>query len=134
MKEHQSNPGFQYTYSAGEQEEIRRIRQKYTAREETPMERLRRLDRSVTRRAGAWSIVLGVLGVLILGLGMSLFMSDFGGMIGLPGSLTLPVGIGLGLIGGVLVCLAYPVWQYVVRRERKKIAPEILRLTDQLMK
>ena len=34
---------FEYTYSAPEQEEIRKIREKYLPKEETSMDRLRRL-------------------------------------------------------------------------------------------
>lgn len=41
---------FQYTYSAKQQEEIKRIRSKYAAPEENKMEQLRRLDRSVTQK------------------------------------------------------------------------------------
>ena len=49
------NRGFQYTYSAKEQAEIRNIRDKYTKTEDTEdkMERLRRLDARVTQKAQA---------------------------------------------------------------------------------
>ena len=40
----------------------------------------------------------------------------------------------VGVVGGVLACLAYPLYQLVLRNERKRIAPEILKLTDELMK
>ena len=38
------------------------------------------------------------------------------------------------LLGVILAALAYPVYSKVLKREREKIAPEILRLTDELMK
>ena len=38
------------------------------------------------------------------------------------------------VLGGVLAALAYPMYNLIVKRERKKIAPEIIRLTDELMK
>lgn len=41
---------FYYTYSAKQQEEIQNIRKKYLAREEDKMEKLRRLDRSATKK------------------------------------------------------------------------------------
>ena len=41
---------FSYTYSANEQEEIRRIREKYQPGEADKMEQLRRLDESTTRK------------------------------------------------------------------------------------
>lgn len=130
----QQKASFRYTYSAKDQEEIRSIRQKYVPREEDKMERLRRLDRSVAVKARAWSVAVGILGVLVLGFGMSLFMTEFGAQLGIPANRTMPVGIGFGLVGGALVCLAYPLYQRVARHERKKIAPEIMRLTDELMK
>ena len=44
------------------------------------------------------------------------------------------VGIITGVSGISLAALAYPVYSKVLKREREKIAPEILRLTDELMK
>ena len=44
------------------------------------------------------------------------------------------IGICVGIIGIVLVSLAYPVYNRTLKKEREKIAPEILRLTDELMK
>ena len=134
--ETKNNDGFSYTYSAKEQEEIKRIRQKYTKgnKEEDKMERLRRLDAGVTQKAQTVSLIFGVVGTLILGVGMSLIMSDLRAILGARTDLAMPLGILIGLLGGVLACLAYPLYHIIIKRERKKIAPEILRLTDELMK
>lgn len=134
--ETKNNDGFSYTYSAKEQKEIRRIRQKYTKgnKEEDKMERLRRLDAGVTQKARIVSLIFGVVGTLILGVGMSLIMSDLRAILGARTDLAMPLGILIGLLGGVLACLAYPLYHIIIKRERKKIAPEILRLTDELMK
>ena len=43
-------------------------------------------------------------------------------------------GILIGIVGIVLVCVAYPIYNAIVKKEREKIAPEIIRLTDELMK
>ena len=43
-------------------------------------------------------------------------------------------GIVVGIVGMVLVGLAYPVYNRVLKTERQRIAPEILRLTDELMR
>lgn len=128
MEEH--NKTFQYTYSASRQEEIKRIRQKYTEPEEDKMEQLRRLDRHATQTAQAWAIALGVIGALILGAGMSIAMTELTGFSGLTAML---IGIPVGLIGMVLVALAYPVYNRILKTQRQRIAPEILRLTDELM-
>ena len=125
---------FTYTYSAKDRDEIRAIRSKYEKREESKMERLRRLDRSAEGRATAISLIFGVVGALILGFGMSLIMSELSAMLGLSGISAIVIGVILGAAGGVLVALAYPVYNYVINKERERIAPEILRLTDELMK
>lgn len=136
MEYNQNKDGFSYTYSAKEQEELKRIREKYTAptESEDKMARLRRLDASVTDAAQVAALVLGIVGALILGCGMSLCMTDIGNVIGLSGSVAMIVGIIVGVLGGVMACLAYPVYQGIVSVRRKKIAPEIIRLTDELMK
>ena len=125
------NDTFHYTYSAEQQEEIRRIRKKYAAPEETKMEQLRRLDGCATRKAQSWSIALGVIGALILGTGMSLTMTELGAAAGV---FALILGSLIGVVGIVLVALAYPVYLRVLKKERQRVAPEILRLTDELLK
>jgi len=131
MKDKES---FNYTYSAKEQEEIRRIRKKYAApdEEEDKMAQLRRLDASVYSKATTVAVVVGVIGALVMGLGMSLVMTDIGAALGTV--LAMAIGIGIGAVGIILVCLAYPLYNRTLKKEREKIAPEILRLTDALMK
>ena len=122
---------FHYTYSAEQQAEIKNIRKKYLAPEENKMEQLRRLDRHAAQKAQAWGLALGVIGALILGSGMSLIMTEFGGFLG---GMAMWIGIPVGLIGMALVALAYPVYNFILKRERQRIAPEILRLSDELLK
>lgn len=121
---------FLYSYSGREQEEIAMIRQKYLPKEEDKMTQLRRLDQSATQKAQLWAIVLGVIGTLLLGTGMSLFMTELGAALGEHSML---IGIPVGIVGLVLVALAYPVYNRVLQKERQRIAPEILRLTEELM-
>ena len=135
--ENKNNDGFSYTYSAREQAEIRRIREKYADKEKTEeskMERLRRLDAKVTQKAQSIALTLGILGVLILGSGMSLIMTDLGAALGLSAEAGMLIGIPVGIAGGVLASLAFPIYNLVLRHERQRIAPEILRLTDDLIK
>ena len=135
MEDNNQNRGFRYTYSAREQEEVRRIREKYQPRpEESKIERLRRLDQRVTQKAQVLSLIFGVVGTLVLGFGMSLVMTDLGQILGTHAAFAPFLGILVGIVGGLLISLAYPVYQTVIKRERKKIAPEILRLSEELMK
>ena len=136
MENNNENNGFQYTYSAKEQAELKRIRDKYTAptEAEDKMARLRRLDASVTNTAQAVALVFGVIGTLILGFGMSLVMTELAESLGISGDAAMVIGIIVGIVGGILASLAYPIYNAIVKAKRKKVAPEIIRLTDELMK
>ncbi len=123
------NETFTYTYSAKEQEEIKKIRDKYAppANEESPMEQLRRLDASATKGAAVAAIAVGVVGALLLGVGMCCTMLAGWEVFFVP-------GIVVGVIGIAGVAAAYPLYLRMVKRKREKLAPEIMRLSDELMK
>lgn len=126
MDNREENTAFHYTYSAKQQEEVRNIRRKYAAPEEDKMEQLRRLDRSVTQKATVAALIVGCLGALLLGVGMSCTMVW-------TGAWFVP-GIAIGCVGIAAACCAYPVYAHITKKEREKLAPEILRLTDELLK
>ena len=132
----QEKSRFTYTYSAKKQAELKRIREKYTAPSEAEdkMARLRRLDASVTNTAQAVAIVFGVIGALILGFGMSLCRTGLAVILGSHSDLAMVIGIIVGVVGGVLASLAYPIYNNIVKAKRKKLAPEIIRLTVELMR
>ena len=117
---------FTYTYSAKEQEEIKNIRKKYVVPEEDKMEQLRRLDAGVTKKGTTVSLIVGIAGTLLLGIGMCCCMVW-------QNAWFIP-GIVVGVIGIAVLAAAYPLYNRVTQKEREKIAPEIIRLTDELMK
>ena len=125
------NHSFEYTYSAAQQKEVEEIRKKYLPRKEDKMEQLRKLHAIPTQKAQAASLAVGIVGALIMGTGMSLAMTDIGAALG---SLAMVLGIFAGVVGMVLVALAYPAYNRVLKKQREKIAPEILRLSDELLK
>ena len=127
----ENNQSFEYTYSAQRQQEIEAIRKKYLPKEEDKMEQLRRLHSIPTQKAQAASIAIGILGALILGTGMSLCMTELGAALG---HLAMVTGILVGTLGLIMVALAYPLYNFVLRKERRQIAPEILRLSEELLK
>jgi len=116
---------FQYTYCAKEHSEIQCIRQKYLPPEQDKLERLRRLDKSVSRKAMAVSVTAGILSCLLMGVGMCCCL--------VWGGVWFGVGIAVGLAGIAGMALNYPMYTRILRKERERIAPEILRLTDELM-
>ena len=120
------NESFHYTYSAKQQEEVKNIRKKYLPPEEDKMEQLRRLDRRATEKGTMAAILVGILGTLLLGVGMCCAMVWMGAWF-------VP-GIIIGLVGIAVIALAYPLYARITSKERQRIAPEILRLTDELLK
>ena len=67
--------------------------------------------------------MLGILSTLVMGVGMCccLVWSLFA------------LGIASGVVGIVGMSLAYPVYNWLIRREREKIAPQILKLSEELL-
>ena len=125
------NHSFEYTYSAQRQQEVEEIRKAYLPKEEDKMEKLRKLHSIPTQKAQSASIAVGVIGALILGTGMSLCMTELGAVLG---NLAMIMGVMIGLVGMILVALAYPIYNRTLKKERERIAPEILRLSDELIK
>lgn len=127
--------GFQYVYSAEEQEELKSIRDKYTdtPKEESKIDRVRRLDKKVGEKAQIVALVFGIIGALIFGAGMSIIMTEIGAFLETM-VIRIVVGVGLGIIGGALAGVAYPMYKYTLKKEKKKVAPEIIKLTDELIK
>lgn len=117
-----NNEKFEYTYSAKQQAELETIRKKYLPEEETKMDKLRRLDKSVTRQGTIISIIIGIVGTLIMGFGMCLCL-DWSQFIS---------GIILGVLGIAILAAAYPVFNKITQKRKEKIAPEILRLTEEI--
>lgn len=122
-----NNETFNYTYSSTQQEEIKSIREKYAppTQEEDKIERLRRLDQSVAKPGTIVSLIVGIISSLILGVGMSCTM--------VWEELMIP-GIIIGIFGIVGMIAAYPIYAHITKKQREKLAPEIIRLTDELMK
>lgn len=117
---------FEYTYSAKQQAEIAQIRKKYLPKEEDKMELLRKLDRDATKPGTICSIAVGVVGSLVFGFGMSCIMvwSDS----------FMILGIVVGIIGMIMMGMAYPVYVKITKKQREKLAPQILALTEELSK
>ena len=121
------NKSFNYTYSASQQAEINEIRRKYLPekpKEEDKLEKLRRLDKSAEQKGTIASMIIGIVFTLIFGLGICCVL-EWG---------LFAVGIVLGIVGMAGIIAAYPVYKKVTEIQRAKIAPEILRLTDELQK
>ncbi len=119
---------FNFRYIAPSQEErkeIDSIRRQYAPQEktETKLERLRQLDGLVKNTAVIWSLVLGILGALIFGLGLTMILEWN----------ILLWGIVLMAIGSVPMAVAYPIYKSVLNKGKAKYGDEILRLSEELL-
>lgn len=124
------NDTFRYNYSSSLQEELQDIKKKYTgqpeSQEEDQLELLRKLDKSSTRKSTIVSIVMGAAGCLIMGIGMCCTMVWAAAMF-------IP-GIIIGVIGIAMMAAAYPVYVRITKRERARIAPQVLDIIEKLSK
>lgn len=122
-----------YVFSARQQEEVRKIYQRYAlpreskpspSAEEQKLERLHRLDRSVFRLGILAALLHGCLGAAIHGAGIVLSQNTARFV---PGMIIAVVGI-------VLFLFSFRVYSHIARKQRRKVEPEILRLCQELMK
>lgn len=113
---------FEYTYSARQQSELEDIRKKYLPQDETKMDKLRRLDKSVTHPGTAAALAVGIIGTLIMGFGMCCVM-EWGIFV---------LGVITGVFGMAVMGLAYPLYKCITKKKRERIAPEILKLTEEI--
>ena len=90
------------------------------------MEQLRRLDASAARTAAIAALMVGILSCLLFGIGMCCTMVWADRMF-------IP-GIVIGVLGIAGMIAAYPLYTHTLKKRRKTLAPEIMRLTDELMK
>lgn len=120
---------YSYKFSSREQEEIKKIREKYIDSElklqEDKSERIKKLDRKVSTSCVVFSLTLGVIGLLVMGTGMSLVL--------VWNSTLMFEGIIIGLIGIAMIAAAYPLYNFILKIKRKKIAPEIIKLCDEII-
>ena len=110
---------------------VQKIRSQYTEKEHTELDALKALDRKVRKPANVFGYVYGSLSAVIMGAGMSLVMTDIGEVIGMADGM-IP-GIVIGLVGLILALTTYPIHKRMLNSRKKKYAPEILKLSEQLM-
>lgn len=116
---------FNYTYSAREYDEVEAIRKNYLPKTEDKIGQLKKIDAKVTSVARTVAIVVGIIGTLVMGGGMACCLE-------LGGSYML-VGIILGLVGITILSCAYPVYSLALKMGRRKAAPTVLKLADEIV-
>ena len=112
------------TYQASERDlrKAEGIRRQYLARGTNKMEQLQKLDSKVKLPGKIASGILGVMGALVMGAGMSLVM--------VWGDMTM--GLILSIPGLAVLLLVFLVCHLITKSRKKKYAPEIMRLSEDL--
>lgn len=120
------NGTFNYTYSAARNKEVESIRKKYMPREESKLEKLKRLDLRVQTAGMIESLGVGVIGALVFGIGVCFFLNVLAGAAWLTALLMV--------LGAVIMIPAYPIYRRIARKTKAELTPEILCLSEEIMK
>lgn len=120
------NNTFSYNYSAVRNKEVESIRNKYIPREKSKLERLKKLDLRVQMAGTIESLCFGIVGALVFGIGMCFFLDVFAGAAWLTALLMV--------LGAVIMLPAYPIYRRIARKTKAELTPEILRLSEEIMK
>ena len=123
------NKEFNYTYVApteSERKEIESIKIQYLKeekKEETKLQRLRRLDSKVKKTPVILSLCLGVIGTLIFGLGLTTVLEWN----------KLVLGVCIMAVGAIPMAIANPVYKGALKAGKKKYGAEIVKLSEELL-
>ena len=120
------NKSFTYNYSAARNKEVESIRRKYMPHEESKLETLKRLDYRVQMAGMIEGLCFGIIGALVFGIGMCFFLDVFAGTAWLTAILMI--------CGTLLMIPAYPIYRRIARKTKAELTPEILRLSEEIMK
>jgi len=120
------NNTFSYNYSAARNKEVESIRNKYMPQEISKFETLKKLDFRVQRAGTLEGLCLGIVGALVFGIGMCFFLDVFAGAAWLSALFMI--------IGSLVMIPAYPIYRRISRKTEAALKPEILRLSEEIMK
>ena len=111
---------------------VQKIRSEYTEKQYTELDALKALDAKVKKPANVFAYTYGSVSAIIMGAGMSLVMTEIGAAIGLVS--TMVPGIAIGVVGMGMALSTYPIYKKMLSARKKKYAPEILKLSEKIMK
>lgn len=106
-----------------------RIASEYAQKPASKLIALKKLDGKAKLPATVFAYVFGVLGALLLGVGMCLCM----GVIGEALTMSMPLGVAVGVVGIAVVSVNYPAYKKLLANGKKKYAFEIMELASEIV-
>ena len=104
------------------------IANEYSPKKTSKVVALKKLDQKAKRPAEIFTYTFGIICALILGTGMSLCM----GVIGGASTLSMIIGVLVGVIGIVGCGINYPIYKKVLEKGKQKYGSDIIRLAKEI--
>ena len=111
---------------------VQKIRTQYTEKQHTELDALKELDAKVKRPANVFAYTYGSVSAIVMGAGMSLVMTDIGATVGLASAMV--PGIAVGVVGLGMALSTYPIYKGILNSRKKKHAPQIMALSEKLLR
>ena len=111
---------------------VQKIRTQYTEKQHTELDALKELDAKVKRPANVFAYTYGSVSAIVMGAGMSFIMTEIGAIIGLTS--TMVPGIVIGVLGMGMALSTYPIYKRMLNSRKRKYAPQIMELSEKLLK
>ena len=117
---------FTYEYKASKNAEVEKIKSKYLppAAVDERLEQLKKLDKSCERPGQIAAIIVGILGTAVFSFGM----------VALFGHQKYMSGVLISMLGLIIMAMAVPVFYAITKKQRKRIAPKILKISEEIEK
>ncbi|MDX6152697.1 hypothetical protein [Marinococcus sp. PL1-022] len=129
MISNKNNNSYNFFYSGQKKEavrkEVEKIRYQYLDENESnsTFEKIKYMDKKVKMPAYLAALFLRLVGFLIIGSGISLYLA-------FNQSLVLII---TGMIGIILIVLTYPIHTFLLKKRKEKYAAEIIELCNKLL-
>ena len=101
-----------------------RRKEKKPPEEEEKLAELRKLDNSVTRSGTIAALLTGLCGATLHGMGTTLTQDET----------MFVLGTVIAIAGLAILLASYPIYCFAVKKQRRKVESQILKLCDELMK
>lgn len=105
------------------------IANEYAPKKASKVVALKKLDQKAKRPAEIFTYSFGVIFALILGTGMSLCMGAIGG----GTTMSMIIGVIIGLIGVVGCGINYPIYKRILEKGKQKYGSDIIRLANEIV-